>query len=98
MTEYARMTIHELAPLIERREVSPVDVTRESLERIDSLDPRLHSFVTVRGDQAMDAARAAEDEIGRGGYRGPAHGLPFGIKDNIAVAGWPTTNASALMT
>src|SRR5438874_6969968 len=98
MTDYARMTIHELAPLIERREVSPVDVTREALERIESLDSRLHSFVTVKADQAMEGARAAEREIGRGGYRGPLHGLPFGIKDNIAVAGWPTTNASALMT
>jgi len=98
MTELAKKTIHELAPLIERREVSPVEVTREALERIEVLDPRLHGFITVRPEQALDRARAAEDEIARGTYRGPLHGVPMGIKDNIAVVGWPTTNASALMT
>ena len=98
MSEIARMTVHELAPLIERREVSPVEVTREALDRIDALDQRLRAFVTVRHEQAFAAAQAAEEEIGRGTYRGPWHGLPLGIKDNIAVAGWPTTNASALMT
>src|SRR5438132_2341 len=94
----ARMTIHELAPLIERREVSPVEVTREALDRIDDLDERLHAFVTVQHQHALDAARVAEEDIGRGAYRGPIHGIPLGIKDNIAVSGWPTTNASALMT
>jgi aspartyl-tRNA(Asn)/glutamyl-tRNA(Gln) amidotransferase subunit A len=98
MSDFARMTIHELAPLIERREVSPVEVTQEMLDRIDALDERLHAFVTVRHEHALDAARSAEQEIRRGDYRGPIHGLPLGIKDNIAVAGWPTTNASALMT
>src|SRR6266542_4254641 len=98
MSEIARMTVHELAPLIERREVSPVEVTREALDRIDALDQRLRAFVTVRHEQAFAAAQAAEAEIGSGTYRGPWHGLPLGIKDNIAVAGWPTTNASALMT
>jgi len=98
MNDFAKMTIHELAPIIERREVSPVEVTREVLDRIDALDDRLHAFVTVRHEHALAAARAAEEEIGRGGYRGPLHGVPLGIKDNIAVAGWPTTNASALMT
>lgn len=98
MSDFAKMTIHELAPLIERRAVSPVEVAREALDRIDALDKRLHAFVTVRHEQALAAARSAEEEIGRGDYRGPVHGVPLGIKDNIAVAGWPTTNASALMT
>jgi aspartyl-tRNA(Asn)/glutamyl-tRNA(Gln) amidotransferase subunit A len=92
------MTIHELAPLIERREVSPVELTEEALERIERLDPRLHAFITVRGEQAMAVAREAEAEIARGEYRGPLHGVPVGIKDNIAVAGLPATNGSALMT
>lgn len=98
MSELARKTIHELAPLIERREVSPVEVTREALVRIEALDVRLHSFVTVRGEEALAAARDAEAEIGAGRYRGPLHGIPMGIKDNIAVARWPTTNGSAAMT
>src|SRR5207253_9509194 len=54
--------------------------------------------ITVRPEQALADAKRAEDEIGRGQYRGPLHGVPLGIKDNIAVRGWPTTNGSALMT
>jgi len=91
------MTIHELAPRIQRREVSPVEVTQQVLDRIEALDGRLHSFITVRGEEAMDAARSAERSIVAGNYLGPLHGVPLGIKDNIAVAGWPTTNASQLM-
>jgi len=98
MSEIAMKPIHELAPLIERREVSPVEVTREALARIQALDGRLHAFITLRAEQALGEARAAEAEIAAGGYRGPLHGVPIGIKDNIAVAGWPTTNGSALMT
>jgi aspartyl-tRNA(Asn)/glutamyl-tRNA(Gln) amidotransferase subunit A len=98
MSDLAKKTIHELAPLIERREVSPVDVTREMLDRIQAVDDRLHTFVTLDAEKALTEARTAEDEIGRGEYRGPLHGIPMGIKDNIAVAGWPTTNGSALMT
>jgi aspartyl-tRNA(Asn)/glutamyl-tRNA(Gln) amidotransferase subunit A len=98
MSDLATLTIHELAPLIEKREVSPVDITREALARIQTLDARLHSFITVGADQALEAARAAESEIASGAYRGPLHGVPLGIKDNIAVAGWSTTNGSALMT
>jgi aspartyl-tRNA(Asn)/glutamyl-tRNA(Gln) amidotransferase subunit A len=92
----AALTIHELARLIAGRQVSPVEVTREALDRIAALDPRLNAFARVWPEQAMADARAAEDEIVRGGYRGPLHGVPLGIKDNIAVSGWPTTNASAL--
>ena len=98
MSDLARLTIHELAPRIERREVSPVEVTQEMLERIQVMDERLHTFITLRPDEALAQARLLEDEIGRGQYRGPLHGIPLGIKDNIAVAGWPTTNGSALMT
>jgi aspartyl-tRNA(Asn)/glutamyl-tRNA(Gln) amidotransferase subunit A len=98
MNDVATMTIHELAPLIQRREVSPVEVTRDALERIAALDARLHSFITIRAERALDDARAAEEEVARGNYRGPFHGIPLGIKDNIAVAGWPATNGSALMT
>jgi aspartyl-tRNA(Asn)/glutamyl-tRNA(Gln) amidotransferase subunit A len=98
MSEVAKQTIHELAPRLERREVSPVEVTREMLERIQAVDDRLHTFVTLDPERALDQAREAEAEIGRGEYRGPLHGVPMGIKDNIAVAGWPTTNGSALMT
>jgi aspartyl-tRNA(Asn)/glutamyl-tRNA(Gln) amidotransferase subunit A len=98
VSELAEKTIHELAPLIARREVSPVELTKEMLERIRATDDRLHTFITVDPDKALAEARSAEEEIARGRYRGPLHGIPMGIKDNIAVAGWPTTNGSALMT
>ncbi len=98
MTDTVTMTIHDIAPLIERREVSPVGLTREVLDRIQRLDSRLHAFVTVGAEQALAEAEAAEAEIAAGKYRGPLHGVPLGIKDNIAVRGWPTTNASPLMT
>src|SRR5438045_2689153 len=98
MSELAKQTIHELAPRIERREVSPVELIQEMLERIKSVDDRLHTFITLDPERALAQARTAEAEIGRGEYRGPLHGIPLGIKDNIAVAGWPTTNGSALMT
>ncbi|MPZ15298.1 MAG: hypothetical protein GEU73_12885 [Chloroflexi bacterium] len=98
LTELARLPIHDLAPLIARREVSPVEVTRDALARIEALDGRLRTFIAVWPDQALADARTAEAEIAGGGTRGPLHGVPIGIKDNIAVAGWPTTNGSSLMT
>lgn len=98
MSDVAKLTIHELAPLIEQRQVSPLDVTREALDRVERLDDRLHAFTLVSTERAMAEAQAATDEIARGGYRGPLHGVPLGIKDNIAVRGWPTTNGSPLMT
>ncbi|HZT07733.1 MAG TPA: amidase [Chloroflexota bacterium] len=84
--------------MIESRDVSPVEVTRALFDRIDRLEPRLRSFIRLEPEQALTQALAAEVEIARGGYRGPLHGIPLGIKDNIAVAGWPTTSGSALMS
>jgi aspartyl-tRNA(Asn)/glutamyl-tRNA(Gln) amidotransferase subunit A len=98
MTSFASMAIHELAPLIQRRAVSPVEVTQEILDRVQQLDPQLHAFITLRPEAALADARQAEAEIAEAHYRGPLHGIPMGIKDNISVAGWPTTNGSALMT
>ncbi|MBI4491524.1 MAG: amidase [Chloroflexi bacterium] len=97
MSELATLTICQLAPLIRARDVSPVEVVREALARIERLEPRLHAFITLWPEQALAEARAAEDQIARGEYRGPLHGVPLGVKDNIALAGWPTTNGSSLM-
>jgi aspartyl-tRNA(Asn)/glutamyl-tRNA(Gln) amidotransferase subunit A len=97
MSELATMTIRQLAPLIESRQVSPVEVTTEALARLEALEPRLNAFISVRAEQALGEARAAEAEIGQGRYRGPLHGIPVGIKDNIAMTGAPTTCASRLM-
>ena len=89
-------TIHELAPRLRRREVSPVELTRACLERIEKLNPTLNAFITVTAESALAEAHAAETEIARGEWRGPLHGIPIALKDLIDTADTRTTAASAL--
>ena len=89
-------TIVELAPRLRRKEVSPVEVTRACLDRIEKLNPALNAFITVTAESALAEARAAEIEISRGKWRGPLHGIPIALKDLIDTAGTRTTAASAL--
>ena len=95
--ELLRMTISELAPKIESKEVSPVEVTEAALSEADRLQPTLNSFIAILHDRAMDQAREAESEISRGDYRGPLHGIPIGLKDNLATAGITTTVGSKVL-
>ena len=90
------LTISELAVRLRRREVSPVEITRDCLERIEQLNPALNAFITVMAESALAEARTAEDEILRGEWRGPLHGIPIALKDLIDTAGIRTTAASAL--
>ncbi|MBI5474281.1 MAG: amidase [Ignavibacteriae bacterium] len=83
--------ISELAKLIKKKKLSPVQLTEEYLSRIETLSPRLNAFVTVTTDLALQQARAAEQEINAGFYRGPLHGIPYAAKDLFAVKGYPTT-------
>lgn len=83
-------TIAELSTLIEAGELSPVALTQHMLQRIDSLDGQLHSYVTVTPELALESARRAEAEIAAGRYRGPLHGIPVGIKDLCYTRGVPT--------
>jgi aspartyl-tRNA(Asn)/glutamyl-tRNA(Gln) amidotransferase subunit A len=89
-------TISELSQRLRRREVSPVEITRDCLERIEWLNPELNAFITVTGESAVAEARLAEGEILRGEWRGPLHGVPVALKDLIDTAGVRTTAASAL--
>lgn len=95
MDEVARLSLADLSARLKSRELSPVEVTRLYLERIEALDGRLHSFNAVRAAEALADAAIAEREIASGSWRGSLHGIPLGIKDLIDVAGMPTTAQAA---
>ena len=73
-------TITELGAAYRARTLSPVEVTKAMLSRIAKLDPALRSYLTLTPEIALAQARQAEDEIGRGQWRGPMHGVPIGFK------------------
>jgi aspartyl-tRNA(Asn)/glutamyl-tRNA(Gln) amidotransferase subunit A len=85
------LSLAEASALIEARRLSPVELTQAILDRIDRLDARVGAFITVTRDPALAAARQAEQEIVRGQYRGPLHGIPFGVKDTHYTKGIRTT-------
>ena len=89
-------TIAEAARLVQQREISPVELTRECLERIEQLNSSLNAFITVTAKSALKDAQHAEKEIQSGKWRGPLHGIPIGLKDLIDTAGVRTTAASAV--
>src|SRR5256885_3137060 len=87
--------VSELAAQIRTRRVSPVELTEGYLHRLETTGKRLNAVVTVMRDAALKEARQAEAEIKRGRYRGPLHGIPYGVKDLIATRGAPTTWGAA---
>ena len=90
------LSIAEASELLRRKEISPVDLTRACLARIEQLNPIVNAFITVMHDSALAQAREAEVEIRAGRWRGPLHGIPVGLKDLIDTAGTRTTCGSAL--
>ncbi|HYB41522.1 MAG TPA: amidase, partial [Candidatus Methylomirabilis sp.] len=95
--ELAFLGATALARLVRTRQLSPVDLVNLYLSRIERLDGRLGSFITVCGDEARRAAREAEQALARGGAVGPLHGLPFAAKDQFDAAGLRTTAGSRLL-
>lgn len=91
------LTIAEASRLVRDKKVSPVELTQGCLARIARLDGRLHSFILLLADEALAQAKQAEAEIAAGRWRGPLHGIPFGLKDIIACKGHPTTGHSAVL-
>ena len=89
-------TITELGAAYRARTLSPVEVTEAMLSRIAKLDPALRSYLTLTPEIALAQARQAEDEIGRGQWRGPMHGVPIGLKDLCETAGVRTTGGTTL--
>jgi aspartyl-tRNA(Asn)/glutamyl-tRNA(Gln) amidotransferase subunit A len=91
-------SIRELAPLIEQRQISPVDVMKECLANIEQMNAKLNIFITVLdGDLLLSQARDAESEISRGAYKGPLHGIPYSAKDNINTRNIRTTAGSKVL-
>ena len=95
-SDIAFLSAAELASAIESKEVSPVDAVEAYLDRIERIDPKLNSYITVCPDGALSDAKQAEAEIQRGGYRGPLHGIPIAVKDQIHTKGIRTTDASKI--
>jgi aspartyl-tRNA(Asn)/glutamyl-tRNA(Gln) amidotransferase subunit A len=85
------LPLPRLAERVRTRRLDPVELAEASLERLEQLGPRLNAVVTVTRERALQEARAARAEIAAGRYRGPLHGIPYGAKDLIAAAGYPTT-------
>lgn len=95
LDELAFYPLLDLAGLIKSGKISSVALTKLYLERIKKYDPKLLAFVTVTEELALQQAARADEELGKGIYRGPLHGIPYGMKDLAAVPGYPTTWGAA---
>jgi aspartyl-tRNA(Asn)/glutamyl-tRNA(Gln) amidotransferase subunit A len=93
-TSAADLSLQQAAAALRRKDLSPVDLARACLDRIATLDPRLNTFITLVPEQALAQAREQERELARGKRRGPLHGIPIALKDNIDTAGIRTTAAA----
>jgi len=102
LPEYGRaadtawMSIEEASRLLRKKSISPVELTRGCLGRIERLNSVLNAYITVTKERAVAQANAAERELRRGNWLGPLHGIPIALKDNIDTAGVRTTAASAI--
>src|SRR5258708_20641521 len=84
-------SVRELGDKIRARRLSPVALAEAYLDRLEKIGPKLGAVVTVTRDRALTEAKQAEQEIKDGKYRGPLHGIPYGVKDLLATKGIPTT-------
>src|SRR5215813_13574454 len=103
LPEYGRaadtawMSIEEASRLLRKKSISPVELTRSCLGRIERLNSVLNAYITVTKERALAQANAAERELRRGNWLGPLHGIPIALKDNIDTAGVRTTAAGAVI-
>lgn len=95
--ELSQHTIRDLAPLLAQRAISPVELVKNCLRRIEQTEPAINAFITVTESAALAAARTAEQEILQGRYRGRLHGIPYSAKDLYLTNGIRTTGGSALL-
>jgi aspartyl-tRNA(Asn)/glutamyl-tRNA(Gln) amidotransferase subunit A len=91
MTNYSYASISEVSELIRQKQISPLELTKGCLERIEKLQPQLNAFITVTAEQALQDAANAEQEIQAGKWKGPLHGIPVAVKDFFDTAAIRTT-------
>lgn len=89
--DIAFLTVAELGVLIKSKQLKPSELTEIFLARLKQYGPKLRNVITLTEDVARQQAAAADEEISRGKYRGPLHGIPYGIKDLFAAKDYPTT-------
>jgi aspartyl-tRNA(Asn)/glutamyl-tRNA(Gln) amidotransferase subunit A len=97
MDNNCELTIEKLAPLIQRKKISPVELTRFLLDRISQFQPSINAYITVTSENAIAQARQAEREIVKGRYRGVLHGIPISLKDLFYTKQIRTTAGSKIL-
>lgn len=97
MNDITMMTMEQVAGMIERQEISPVDLVDACLKRTKELQPELNAYVYIMESEARKDAKIAEEEIKRGNYKGKMHGIPVALKDLYYTKGIPTTGSSAVL-
>ncbi len=97
MNDLAYLSVADAARLLREKKLSPVEYAQALISRIERHDPQLNAFLRFTPEIAMDDARRAEAEIARGEWRGPLHGVPYGLKDIVDYAGLPTTAHSKIL-
>lgn len=96
MTDLWKLSIREAADKLASRELTSVELVEATLQRIAKTEPAVHAYVTLTEESARRDAAAADDEMGRGTWRGPLHGIPIGVKDLLFTEGVPTQAGSRL--
>lgn len=96
MEDLLNMDIKSLSKLIKEKDVSPIELTQNLLKRIKKSNDEYHAYITINEEQAIKDATDAEKDIMEGLYKGPLHGIPISIKDNIHVKNIRTTNGSSV--
>ena len=93
----AGWSIKKASEQLRAKAVSPVELTEACLKRTEQLNPAINAYITILRDQAMIDARRMQEEQRQGKWRGPLHGVPIALKDNIDTAGVRTTGASEVL-
>ena len=93
--DLAFYSVRDLGELIRTRQITSTELTSLYLERLKRYDPQLHCVITLTEELALRQAARADEEVAAGAYRGPLHGIPYGIKDVFSVKGYPTTWGAA---